>query len=71
MATTGLFAVQAVSAALTLTLLLLSCPVQGLENGLIRTPPMGWSTWNRFHCGINENLVQEIAKAIVSTGLAK
>lgn len=22
----------------------------GLENGLARTPPMGWMTWQRFRC---------------------
>lgn len=23
---------------------------QGLDNGLARTPPMGWMTWQRFRC---------------------
>lgn len=45
--------------------------VWALENGLIRTPPMGWSTWNKFHCGIDETLVQEMAKAMISSGLNK
>ena len=22
----------------------------GLENGLARTPPMGWLSWERFRC---------------------
>jgi len=25
----------------------------GLENGLARTPPMGWLTWERFRCNID------------------
>ena len=29
--------------------LLLQCTV-GLENGLGRTPPMGWLAWERFRC---------------------
>lgn len=24
--------------------------VQALDNGLARTPPMGWMTWERFRC---------------------
>ena len=30
-------------------ILLLQCTV-GLENGLGRTPPMGWLAWERFRC---------------------
>lgn len=33
--------------------LLLGCLVPaivGLENGLARTPPMGWLSWERFRC---------------------
>ena len=24
--------------------------ILSLENGLARTPPMGWMTWQRFRC---------------------
>lgn len=24
-----------------------------LENGLLRTPPMGWLAWERFRCNID------------------
>lgn len=37
--------------------------------GLALTPPMGWSSWNRFGEEINENLIKEIADALVSTKL--
>lgn len=30
--------------------LLLTESLSGLENGLARTPPMGWLTWERFRC---------------------
>ena len=30
-------------------MLLLQCTI-GLENGLGRTPPMGWLAWERFRC---------------------
>jgi len=37
--------------------------------GLALTPPMGWNSWNRFHCDINEELIREIAAAMVSSGM--
>lgn len=45
--------------------------VHAYDNGLGRTPPMGWNTWNRFHCDIDEGLVRETAKVIVDIGLDK
>ncbi|KAK2421475.1 alpha-galactosidase [Trifolium repens] len=41
-----------------------------LANGLGRTPPMGWNSWNHFQCDITEDLIKETADAMVSTGLA-
>lgn len=40
-----------------------------LENGVARTPPMGWNSWNSFGCNINENLIRQTADAIVSSGM--
>jgi Alpha-galactosidase len=36
---------------------------------LAATPPMGWNSWNKFGCSINENLLKETADAIVSSGM--
>ncbi|UJR16260.1 hypothetical protein I4U23_003168 [Adineta vaga] len=41
-----------------------------LNNGLGRTPQMGWNSWNHFACNINEKLIQQTADIIVSSGLA-
>ncbi|GFP86609.1 alpha-galactosidase [Phtheirospermum japonicum] len=41
-----------------------------LNNGLARTPQMGWNSWNFFACNINETVIKETADALVSTGLA-
>jgi alpha-galactosidase len=38
-------------------------------NGLALTPPMGWNTWNRFGCTINETLIRQAADAMVSSGM--
>nr|TKS00820.1 hypothetical protein D5086_0000179640 [Populus alba] len=39
-------------------------------NGLGLAPPMGWNSWNHFHCNIEEKLIRETADAMVSSGLA-
>ncbi len=36
---------------------------------LAKTPPMGWNSWNKFGCDINEKIIREMADAMVSTGL--
>lgn len=41
-----------------------------MDNGLGRTPQMGWNSWNHFACNIEEKLIRETADAMVSTGLA-
>jgi alpha-galactosidase len=42
----------------------------GLDNGLARTPPMGWNSWNKFACkGLNEKVVRETADAMASNGM--
>ncbi len=43
--------------------------LHALDNGLARTPPMGWNTWNKFACNVSEKLVKEAADAIVSSGM--
>ncbi|PIA58017.1 hypothetical protein AQUCO_00500148v1 [Aquilegia coerulea] len=42
-----------------------------LNNGLAKTPQMGWNSWNFFACNINETVIKETADALLSTGLAK
>jgi alpha-galactosidase len=37
--------------------------------GLAATPPMGWNSWNRFGCDVNEELVRETADAMVASGM--
>jgi alpha-galactosidase len=44
-------------------------PLPGTPNGLAPTPPMGWNSWNRFHCDVNEQVVRASADAMVSSGM--
>ena len=55
-----LFAVGAIFAA---------APLCALDNGLARTPPMGWNSWNKFGCNVSEKLIRGVADSMVSTGL--
>lgn len=36
---------------------------------LARTPPMGWNSWNHFHCGIDENLIRSMSDQMIALGL--
>src|SRR6185295_7419947 len=44
-------------------------PAFAWDNGVARTPPMGWNQWNTFGCTISDALVRQTADRIVSTGL--
>ncbi|WP_193510791.1 glycoside hydrolase family 27 protein [Christiangramia fulva] len=36
---------------------------------LAQTPPMGWNSWNKFACDVNEELIRETADAMVASGM--
>lgn len=36
---------------------------------LTPTPPMGFNTWNKFGCNVSEQLIREIADAMVANGM--
>ncbi|MEO6527430.1 MAG: glycoside hydrolase family 27 protein [Gemmatimonadaceae bacterium] len=38
-------------------------------DALAKTPPMGWNSWNKFACNVNEQLIRETADAMVATGM--
>ncbi len=39
------------------------------DNGLARTPPMGWNSWNKFHSAVSDPIVRGVADAIASNGM--
>jgi alpha-galactosidase len=39
------------------------------QNGLALTPPMGWNTWNKFGCNVDEKLIRTAADQMVSSGM--
>jgi alpha-galactosidase len=38
-------------------------------NGLAKTPPMGWNSWNKFGIHISDKIVREMADAMVASGM--
>jgi alpha-galactosidase len=38
-------------------------------NGLAKTPPMGWNSWNKFHGRVDDASVRSIADAMASNGM--
>jgi len=47
----------------------LAFDLAAMDNGLARTPPMGWNSWNKFACDVREDLVRKAAQAMVKTGM--
>lgn len=45
--------------------------INPLDNGLGLTPQMGWNTWNKFACAINETLIYDSIDAFVKSGLVE
>jgi len=43
--------------------------VNKAPNGLALTPPMGWNSWNKFACNVNEQVVRDTADAMASSGM--
>lgn len=44
------------------------CQAQKFED-LTQTPPMGWNSWNKFHCDVSDKLIREMADALVASGM--
>jgi len=39
------------------------------DNGLARTPPMGWNSWNKFASRVDDATVRSIADAMATNGM--
>lgn len=53
----------------TLIALLLPANIKAWDNGLGLTPAMGWNSWNKYGCNINETVIQANARRMVDLGL--
>jgi alpha-galactosidase len=57
------------SSGLAMAFLLAGGACYALDNGLAKTPPMGWNSWNKFACTVSEDLVRKAADSMVKTGM--
>ncbi len=39
------------------------------QTNLATTPPMGWNSWNKFQTRINEQLIHDVADAMIANGM--
>ena len=46
---------------LTFLFCFLTLSLTALDDGLAKTPPMGWNSWNKFGCDVNEKMIREMA----------
>jgi alpha-galactosidase len=44
-------------------------PLLAQDDGLAKTPPMGWNSWNHYECNVSDKLIRETAGALVSSGM--
>jgi alpha-galactosidase len=60
----------AVTVVASLALIASAAPsASALDNGLARTPPMGFNDWNAFGCDVSEQLIEETADFFVASGM--
>jgi len=53
----------------TILLLAFTCLFAQKNPNLAQTPPMGWNSWNRFACNVDENLIKSVADAFITNGM--
>jgi alpha-galactosidase len=51
--------------------LLFLAVVESIENGVARTPPMGWSSRDNLGCKVTAQAMKEAGDALVDLGLAR
>jgi alpha-galactosidase len=56
-------------AAVTAEVAVTATPAAALDNGLALTPPMGFNDWNAFGCDVSEQLIEQTADYLVTSGL--
>ena len=58
------------SLTLLIALLLLGCPnrAAAMDNGLVRTPPLGWMSWMYYTTDVSEEIIKGVADELVEGG---
>ena len=48
---------------------LMAIPATAINNGLARTPQMGWNNWNSLGCKVSQDLLLDTSKVLLDSGL--
>src|SRR5277367_4231008 len=48
---------------------LLASPTSAVNNGLARTPQMGWNNWNSLGCDVSQVLLLDTSRVLLDSGL--
>src|SRR3977135_3653735 len=40
-----------------------------ISSKLALTPPMGWNSWNKFGCNVSDQMIRQMADAMVKSGM--
>ena len=70
----NIMTVRLLSLAAAFTLLVSGIPLLGqsknaVSANLAPTPPMGWNSWNKFACNVDEDMIRSMADAMVKSGM--
>ncbi|MFL6127297.1 glycoside hydrolase family 27 protein [Actinophytocola sp.] len=55
--------------AVAMTSVTAAPPAQALDNGLARTPQMGFNDWNAYGCNVSDSLIRSTALAMHNNGM--
>jgi alpha-galactosidase len=55
---------------LALVILSIAATAQkSVSANLALTPPMGWNSWNKFNCNVSDEMIRQMADAMVKSGM--
>jgi len=55
--------------AAVVVILMVPSLLSAQDKGLASTPPMGWNSWNKFGCNVSEDMIRQMADAMVKSGM--
>src|SRR5208282_895013 len=58
-----------IAGALPLSTGLVAQQKKSPPKNLALTPPMGWNSWNKFACNVNEDVIKSMADTMVKSGM--
>jgi alpha-galactosidase len=57
------------ASAVVLVVLIFATLSAAQSSSLASTPPMGWNSWNKFGCNVDEKMIRDMADGMVASGM--